>query len=45
VRNFPGADPTKVKAMVETGNVEWDLVIGYCRQRLGMPIVHELRVP
>jgi ABC-type uncharacterized transport system YnjBCD ATPase subunit len=25
VRAFPGSDPTKVKAMVETGNVEWDL--------------------
>jgi putative spermidine/putrescine transport system substrate-binding protein len=25
VRPFPGSDPTKVKAMVETGNVEWDL--------------------
>jgi len=25
VRAFPGADPTKVKAMVETGNVEWDM--------------------
>ena len=22
---FPGASPTKVKAMVETGNVEWDM--------------------
>jgi len=26
VRACPGADPTKVKAMVETGNVEWDIV-------------------
>lgn len=26
VRDFAGADVTKVKAMVETGNVEWDLV-------------------
>src|SRR5260370_36072451 len=25
VRPFPGSDPTKVKAMVETGNVEGDL--------------------
>jgi putative spermidine/putrescine transport system substrate-binding protein len=25
VRAFPGSDPTKIKAMVETGNVEWDL--------------------
>jgi len=25
VRYFPGSDPTKVKAMVETGNVEWDM--------------------
>lgn len=25
VRAFPGSDPTKVKAMVETGNVEWDM--------------------
>jgi putative spermidine/putrescine transport system substrate-binding protein len=25
VRAFPGADSTKVKVMVETGNVEWDL--------------------
>ena len=25
VRPFPGSDPTKVKAMVETGNVEWDM--------------------
>jgi len=25
VRAFPGAEPPKVKAMVETGNVEWDL--------------------
>ena len=25
VRPFPGSDPTKIKAMVETGNVEWDL--------------------
>jgi putative spermidine/putrescine transport system substrate-binding protein len=26
VRYFPGADLNKVKAMVETGNVEWDVV-------------------
>ena len=26
VRDFPGADLNKVKAMVETGNVEWDVV-------------------
>ena len=25
VRAFPGSNPTKVKAMVETGNVEWDM--------------------
>ena len=25
VRAFPGSDPTKIKAMVETGNVEWDM--------------------
>lgn len=25
VRHFPGTDGTKVKAMVDTGNVEWDL--------------------
>jgi hypothetical protein len=25
VRAFPGSDATKVKAMVETGNVEWDM--------------------
>jgi putative spermidine/putrescine transport system substrate-binding protein len=25
VRPFPGSDATKVKAMVETGNVEWDM--------------------
>jgi putative spermidine/putrescine transport system substrate-binding protein len=25
VRAFPGTSPTKVKAMVETGNVEWDI--------------------
>ena len=25
VRAFPGSDPTKVKVMVETGNVEWDM--------------------
>jgi putative spermidine/putrescine transport system substrate-binding protein len=25
-RDFPGADINKVKAMVETGNVEWDVV-------------------
>ena len=25
VKAFAGSDPTKVKAMVETGNVEWDL--------------------
>ena len=25
VRAFPGADPTKVKAMVDTKNVEWDM--------------------
>jgi putative spermidine/putrescine transport system substrate-binding protein len=25
VRAFPGSDSTKIKAMVETGNVEWDL--------------------
>ncbi|MGE0424406.1 MAG: ABC transporter substrate-binding protein [Reyranellaceae bacterium] len=25
VRPFPGSSPTKVKAMVDTGNVEWDL--------------------
>ena len=25
VRPFPGANPTKVKAMVDTGNVEWDM--------------------
>lgn len=26
VHDFPGADPNKVKAMVDTGNVEWDVV-------------------
>jgi len=26
VLDFPGADPNKVKAMVDTGNVEWDVV-------------------
>ena len=26
VHDFPGADLNKVKAMVETGNVEWDVV-------------------
>ncbi len=25
VRAFPGSDPTKIKAMVDTGNVEWDM--------------------
>ena len=25
VRAFPGSDPTKIKAMIETGNVEWDM--------------------
>jgi len=25
VRDFAGSDPTKVKAMVDTGNIEWDL--------------------
>jgi putative spermidine/putrescine transport system substrate-binding protein len=25
VRDFAGSDPTKIKAMVETGNVEWDM--------------------
>src|SRR5215469_11587264 len=25
VRAFPGSDPTKIKAMVETSNVEWDM--------------------
>src|SRR5580692_8405764 len=25
VRAFPGSNPTKIKAMVETGNVEWDM--------------------
>jgi putative spermidine/putrescine transport system substrate-binding protein len=25
VRDFAGSDPTKVKAMVETGNIEWDM--------------------
>lgn len=25
VRPFPGSNPVKIKAMVETGNVEWDL--------------------
>jgi len=25
VRAFPGTNPTKIKAMVETGNVEWDI--------------------
>jgi putative spermidine/putrescine transport system substrate-binding protein len=25
VRAFPGSDPTKIKVMVETGNVEWDM--------------------
>jgi putative spermidine/putrescine transport system substrate-binding protein len=25
VRAFAGSDPTKIKAMVETGNIEWDL--------------------
>jgi putative spermidine/putrescine transport system substrate-binding protein len=25
VRDFPGSDVTKIKAMVETGNVEWDM--------------------
>jgi putative spermidine/putrescine transport system substrate-binding protein len=25
VRDFPGSDSTKIKAMVETGNVEWDM--------------------
>src|ERR1700737_5593647 len=25
VNAFPGTNPTKIKAMVETGNVEWDL--------------------
>jgi putative spermidine/putrescine transport system substrate-binding protein len=25
VRVFPGTNPTKIKAMVETGNVEWDI--------------------
>ena len=25
MRAFPGSDPTKIKAMVETGNVEWDM--------------------
>ena len=23
--DFAGSDPTKIKAMVETGNVEWDI--------------------
>ena len=26
MRDFPGADLNKVKAMVDTGNVEWDVV-------------------
>src|SRR5258707_561291 len=25
VRAFPGSSPTKIKAMVDTGNVEWDM--------------------
>ena len=25
VRHFPGSDSTKIRAMVDTGNVEWDL--------------------
>ncbi len=25
VRDVAGSDPTKVKAMVETGNIEWDM--------------------
>jgi putative spermidine/putrescine transport system substrate-binding protein len=25
VRAFPGSDPTKIKAMVETKNIEWDM--------------------
>ena len=25
VRDFAGSDPTKIKAMVETGNIEWDM--------------------
>ena len=25
VRAFPGTNPTKIKAMVETGNIEWDI--------------------
>lgn len=26
VHDFPGADLNKVKAMVDTGNIEWDVV-------------------